>query len=344
MAVTIRDIAREAGVSISTVSKVINGAPTISQKTIDNVHAVMERLEYVPNQRAANFARASTRNVTCLTTLNKGMAYEQPHIFEMICGVQDELDKKGYTLTLIDTSREKIEGETARKVILQKGTDGLIIQGDSINKTTADFITKKGFPHIVVGKPNFKHGLSWIDTNNVVSGEKAAQHLYEYGYKNIAFIGGKEDDVISVYRLQGVRTFLSEHDMEIRKDCVCCIEQDVNESYEAMLSLLDLDVRPDAVICENSLIAVGVFKALEHRQIHAPDEIGVVMIDDNPYSKILTPMPTVVNIDIYDLGVQAVKSLMRKIKKPELQVQAYTTIPELIIRETTRDRSDTNGN
>jgi len=335
MSVTIRDVAREAGVSISTVSKVINSSSSISQATIDNIHAIMERLEYTPNQRAANFARASTRNISFLTKFKKGMVYEAPHIFEMISGAQNELEKNGYTLNLVDTSHEEKEGETARRIIMQKSSDGLIIEYESINRSSADYIVQKGFPHIIAGKPSFEHSSCWIDTNNVLSGEVAAQHLYQCGYKKISFIGGKKEAAISSFRLQGVQSFLLEHDTELPDEHICSIDIDVNESYKAMLALLKIKNPPDSVICENSLIAVGVFKALEASGTIIPKDMGVIIIDDYPYSRIITPRPTVVNINIYDMGVEIVKALMRKIKNPALQIQAYTTLPELIKRETT---------
>ena len=335
MSVTIKDVAREAGVSISTVSKAMNNSPSIPQVTVDKIQAVMERLEYTPNQRAAAFARASTRNISFLTKFNKGRVYAAPHIFEMICGAQNELAKNGYTLTLVDTSNEEKEGETAKKIIMQKSSDGIIIESESITRSSADYIIEKEFPHIIAGKPSFEHSISWIDTNNVLSGKVAAQHLYQCGYKKISFIGGKKRAVISSYRLQGVQSFLLEHDTELMDNHIRSIEIEVNESYKAMLALLKCKTPPDSVICENSLIAVGVFKALEASGTSIPKNMGVIIIDDYPYSRIISPPPTVVNINIYDMGVEIVKALMRKIKNPALQIQAYTTLPELIKRETT---------
>jgi DNA-binding LacI/PurR family transcriptional regulator len=336
MAVTIKDVAREAGVSKSTVSKVLNNSHTISQTTIDKVHAVMKRLEYTPSRLASSFARASAKNISLLGRLNKGLAYERPHTFEMICGAQDELRKNGYTVTLVDTSVEEKDGETAKNIILQKGSDGMIIISDPLNKDTADFVVKRGFPHVVVGKPVFEHSVSWIDVNNVLSGEIAAQHLIDCGYSNIAFIGSRSEYGISKNRLHGAVSFAHNHGVEIREDNISLINHEVNESYTAMRSLMNRKSRPDAVICESSLVAAGVFKALDSFGVNAPEDIGVIMIDDNPYSKVIIPTPTVVNIDIYDFGIQAAKTLLRIINNPQLQVQTFTTLPELVVRETTK--------
>ena len=336
MAITIKDIAREAGVSISTVSKVINGSHTISQATIDNVRGIMERLEYAPNQRAANFARASTKIVAYLIPLQKGMAYETPHYYEMVSGAQSELCKNGYSLSLVDTSHEEKKGDTVKKIIMQKSADGIIIATFYVNRSIADFIVEKKFPHVFIGKPDYKHSLSWIDIDNVISGEIAARHLIECGYLRVAFIGGNEESFISSYRVKGVKSTLEQHGLALIDDYLCYINQDVNESYDAMVSLLHKNPRPDAVVCDNSLVAVGVSNALKDNNIKVPNDMGLIMIDDNPYSKVISPMPTVVNIDVYDFGAQIAKSVLRKIKNPDLQVQTYSTLPELITRGTTQ--------
>lgn len=336
MAVTIKDVAREAGVSTATVSKVINKSPTISQTTINNVHAVMKRLEYVPNQLAANLSRASSKNIAFLARLHKGKVYGNPHMFEIICGAQNELERIGYTLTLVDISHEERDGEKAKKIILQKSSDGIIIQGEPLNISTADFFVKKEFPHIVIGKPDFEHRVSWIDVNHVLVGEIAAQHLFQYGYSRISCICGREEDVMASSHLRGMQSFLNSRGTEIDEQCLFRTNHDINEINKAVIALLNMKNLPDAIVCGSNLIAVGVCKVLEDKKISVPSDMGVIMIDDYPYSQIITPTPTVVNIDLYDLGVQSVKSLMRKIKNPTLQVQTYTTLPELINRETTK--------
>ena len=100
-----------------------------------------------------------------------------------------------------------------------------------------------------------------------------------------------------------------------------------------------MKARPDSVICANNHIALGVIRSLTGHQIRIPKEIGVITFDDYPFSQITDPMLTVVNIDVYDLGVQAGKLIINKIKKPNLQVQSYSTLPSLIIRESTRRNS-----
>lgn len=103
MAITIKDVAARAGVSVTTVSKILNRRPGISEETTQRVEQVMRELEYAPNSRAASLARRATRNIIYLTSLPADIAYTNPHMFDILCGVQGALSEKGYTLTIMDT-------------------------------------------------------------------------------------------------------------------------------------------------------------------------------------------------------------------------------------------------
>ena len=336
MSVTIKDVAREAGVSISTVSKVINKSPVISNETVKKVIEVIERLEYAPNKRASNFARAKTSNIVFITTLKKGQAFDNPHMFDIMCGVQNKLEHHNYSLTITNVNDEKNVFDTVKKIIMEKSADGVIIHC-GCNKSTLDYISEKNFPHIIGYKPDSKHSrICWLDINNNLSGEIAARHLFGCGYRRIAFIGGSLKINVVANRFHGAQLFLNNNNLEIKDEHRLSINYNIDESYRAMVSLLNMENRPDSVICEYSLIAVGVSKALNIHKINVPDEMGLIMIDDNPYYKVISPAPTVVNIDVYDMGIQSAEALIRKINNPELLIQMYSTLPQLIVRETTK--------
>ena len=118
MSITIKDVAARAGVSVTTVSKILNRRPGISEETTQRVEQVMRELEYAPNSRAASLARRATRNIIYLTSLPADIAYTNPHMFDILCGVQGALSEKGYTLTIMDTCHEERPGSTAEQIIL----------------------------------------------------------------------------------------------------------------------------------------------------------------------------------------------------------------------------------
>lgn len=336
MSVTIRDVAAACGVSVSTVSKVLNGWTTISPATTERVNAAIRELHYTPNSRAVSFARKSTMNIVFLTSLEKEEAYKNPHMFDIMCGVYGELARSNYTVTLVDTSAESTPGDTVAKVIAGGAADGIIVHGSALNEENAALITERQFPHVVIGCPSFDNQLCWIDTNHMLGGQFAAEHLLACGYEQIAFVGGKKTDVISQQRLKGVRQTLLRSGHRMKPDHMIHTDATRAGAYEATTELLASTDRPDAIICENNLLALGVSKTIDQCSLHVPDEIAFLTFDRYPYSSIIDPAVTIIDIDVYDMGVQAGATIARKLANPALLVQSYTTLPLLIQGETTR--------
>lgn len=335
MSITIKDVAREAGVSISTVSKVINHAPTISETTVEKVNAIMKELNYFPNIRARNFAQQSTHNIVFLTKLERDVAFKNPHMFEIMCGAQKALANKDYSLSIMSIDNETEESDAVKKIIAQKSVDGIIVHGSVINRELCSILVKTNFPHIAIGRPDFESQICWIDTNNYLSGEIAATHLYECGYQRIAFIGGCESDQISAHRLQGFKTIMNQKNIIENPMLIRFGNSSINCYFEQMNIVLNSGEKVDAVICENNNIALGVVKSINAHSLSIPDDIALLTFDEYPFSHIIEPIPTVVNINVFDMGFQAGSTLIRKIKNPSLQVQSYTTLPELIVRSST---------
>lgn len=338
MAITIKDVAREAGVSFSTVSKVINNSPEISEATAVRVRQIMNQMGFTPNVRAANFKRRSTRNIAYLAALEKGEAFSNPHLFEILCGAHQELARKGYGVSLLNVAGEETPGKTIQTLITAGGYDGMIIHGSALTRSAAMTLTHNHFPYIVVGKPEFESQVNWLDTNNTLAGDFAARQLLEGGAKRIGFIGGGIDEHISQERLEGAKIAASEFGLKIEEENVRYTDSSIEESRRAASELLKSKTRIDGLICENNTIAIGALKAVNMAGLSMPEDIQVITFDDYPYSQIMDPPPTVVNIDVFDLGVQAAMQLLKNIKNPAIHVHGYITLPEVILRSTTRQK------
>lgn len=350
--VTISDVAKEAGVSISTVSKVLNHWTTISPATVTKVEEAIKKLNYTPNARAVSFARQSAQNIVFLTNLYKDEAYLNPHMFDTMCGVNYILSENGYNMTLVDTSHEKVPGETLARIVAQKATDGILIHGSAINEENAFLMTKDHFPHLVIGQPipaashtggsasesmgsAFDSQLCWIDTNHALAGQFAAEHLLSRGYTDVAFIGGRKTDAISMQRQKGFTSAMIRSGHRMPAEHILYTSSELQDSYRAAYKLLTSSNRPRAIACENNTIAVSVMRALHDLQIRVPEEVALLTFDIYPYSQIIDPRPTVVQIDVYDMGIQAGENILRKIKNPALLIQSYTTLPVILPGETT---------
>lgn len=334
MAATIRDVAKLAGTSIATVSKVMNGSYSISQATTERVLQAMKELNYHPNLRARNFSKQSTKTVIFVTALKKDMGYSNPQMFEIVCGLEQSLSKKGFFLMVKSISPEDA-AEYIREVFHAKLADGFVIHASVISPALDDMIFREAIPHLVVGTPNFSSHFCWIDIDNRLAGEMGAKHLLEQGYQSLAFIGGMEEDKISMHRLAGVLSVLNEHDLILPKGYVQHSEPECDSGYHMTELILDNRKRPDAIICANNYIAYGCVHALNDHLCRIPDEIGVITFDDYPFSRILKPALSVVNIDVFEMGIQAGRYILQKIRKPNLCMQSYITLPNLIVREST---------
>ena len=148
-------------------------------------------------------------------------------------------------------------------------------------------------------------------------------------------MGGRKTDFISQQRLKGVRSTLLKANHRMSQEHFIYTDSSREAAYKATENLLSSKQKPDAIICENNLIALGVIRALEHQKISIPSEIALLTFDRYPYASIIDPSPTIVDIDVYDMGVQAGEMMIRKLENPSLLVQSYTTLPLVIQGKTT---------
>ena len=333
MSVTIRDVARQAGVSVATVSKILNRKPGISEATTQRVEAVMKKLDYAPNSRAASLARRSARSVIYLTQLPEDIAYKNPHRFDILCGVQSALAEKGYSLFVMDAGAQP--GETVSRIVMQKLADGVIFHGVPIDKGTAALLTRRRFPHLVIGHPGADTRLCWVEINQTVGGQIAAEHLLERGYRRIGVLCGSSSEELSYLRLRGFRIAMQDAGLPVNEDWILHTGCGLEGSFQGALDLLRRADRPSAVICSSNLHALGLYQAARSLGMRVPGDVAVITFDKYPYSALLDPPPSYVHLDVNDLGRTAGKMLLRELKDPELLVQSYTTLPQLAVGATT---------
>lgn len=334
MAVTIKDVAKAAGTSVSTVSKVINGHYSISEETSRRVKEVIRELNYYPSASAQSFAKGRTKIVAVLANLAPNTAFQNPHLFEIIAGMEETLRAKGYRLFLRGVD-ETNAYEVAEEIISRRSADAVAIHVSVLTHPLSALLSRLRFPHIVLGMPNFESQVCWIDNNNVYSGTIAASYLLSKGYRRIAFLGGQYYDLGSTLRLQGVRQGLKDALFPLDDQYVWLGESTRADGYRMTKQLLAEKQLPDAIICANNYIAMGCVAAVQEQGLRIPDDLGILAFDDYPFSQFVDPQLTVVDINVRDLGNQAAKSLMDIIRHPNMQIQTYVTTSNLIERNST---------
>lgn len=335
MGVTIKDVAEAAGVSISTVSKVLNGHYSISEKTAERVRGIMREMNYYPNANAQSFASGSNHTVVLLANLSPNAAFRNPHMYEIIAGLEEALCRRGYRLILRGADATSACG-IAEEIISRRSADAIAIHVGVMSHPLAAVLTRLRFPHIVLGAPDFESQVCWIDNSNTYSGAVAAGYLLSRGYRRLAFIGGRSYDLGSALRLQGVKQGLANGGERLEDQYIWLGESTRADGFRMTEGLLNQKQLPDAIICANNYIALGCVDAVLKREMRIPKDMGIMAFDDYPFSQIMEPPLTVVDINVRDMGAQAAKFLTDIIRHPNMQIQTYITTSNVIARGSTR--------
>jgi len=334
MGVTITDVAKECGVSVATVSRVIHKNPSISDETSKRVEKAIKKLGFVPNKRAQSFATQRSNLIVFATTPQS--AYASPHKFEILSGLEKILSHFSYSL--IFSQIEKGDFSSVGALCDNKLVDALVIHGFDIDEKLESFIAKKKMPTVIIGRPTRPLSLSWIDNDNVVSGEVAASCLINKGRKSFLFIGGKEEDNISESRLQGLKNSMKKNGLPFGEEDIIRVESEPIKAEKALKAIIDNGriKKYDAIVAANNYLALGAINALNEKGIHVPSAISLITFDDYPFATFTKPKLSSVSVDMYSLGLYTARMVLNQIKNPSIVAQQYITVPLLTERSSSR--------
>ena len=333
MSATIRDVAKHANTSISTVSRVINKSPRISKETTKRVQKAIKDLQYFPNARGQSLARKRTGVVAFVAKVSRNTAFVNPHLFEIMNGVQMALSKQHLTLSYVGWAEPSLEA--LKELIQSHGIDGVILHASMVRPAMAQYMVDSAFPHVIIGMPNFPSNVCWVDNNNILSGELACDHLLTIDRRNLAFIGGEKQDLISEIRLSGVEKSMKKASLVLKDAWIAKVVSEPEAAAGIVLKWWREPLKPDAIICANNSLALGCIRALNRLKVNIPQDVAVITFDDFPYAVITEPPTSSITIDVYDLGVQSARLLIEKMQKPNYHFQTYMTVPMLHKRAST---------
>ncbi|MEO1063677.1 MAG: LacI family DNA-binding transcriptional regulator [Actinomycetota bacterium] len=327
--VTIVDVAREAGVSHSTVSRVLNGRPHIKAETKDRVLDALDRLGYVANLKARGLAGGRT-GVVGLVVLH----LESSYITSVVRGVDAALAEQGYDLMLCTTHhREQREASYVSRLSLGL-VDGLIVLLPHHSDRYAQDLASRGFPFVLLDHRGDSSANS-IMSENVPGVRASLEHLAELGHRRIAMITGELDTDAGRDRLRGFREVTAELDLD--QDPSLIVEGDflAERARFATRELLALDQPPTAVLASADTAALAVIDELAAHGLRVPDDVSVVGFDDIPEAATARPPLTTVRQPLTAMGRRAVQVLLDVIDDPDQPVAHAELATELIVRDST---------
>ena len=341
MAVTILDVAKEAGVSKSTVSLVINNSSSVKLETQYKVRQAIDKLGYIPNLAARELTTSRTNTLGLIfMTSNQ---YQKPYGFSSVCetllydtsnGIYTGLKNTHYTL-LVERFSDK--GDSTIPELVKSGRlDGVFLIGGLFSNHFVEALQRHDIPIVIIGRQYEGYDSISVDTEAV--GYMGTKYLIEQGHKKIAFINGPLSSNISKQKLKGVHKALDELDVDPSiVETVHAGYSGLN-GYDGIKQLWEKGYRPDAVFGASDGITSGILRFLYDKAIRIPDDISVLGYEDSILSEYSSPALTVIDAHKEMMGEQACSVLLNRIKKPRVKVVNLNIAPSLIVRSSVISR------
>ncbi|MBY6086663.1 LacI family DNA-binding transcriptional regulator [Priestia flexa] len=339
MSVTIKDVANLAKVAPSTVSRVIANSSRISEKTKQRVRAAMEELGYHPNIIARNLANKTTEAIGIVMPSSAGNVFQNPFFPEVLRGISTGAHEKKRAIYM---STGEAESEILREVMQMvqgRRVDGLILLYSKIDDPVLAYLKEQNIPFVVVGKP-FKDSeyITYVDNDNFKAGKEATEYLIELGHNRIAFIGGSLDLVVTIDRLTGYDKAIQGAGIAYRSEYVIHEEFLQEGGKEAVCELLSLEERPTALVVADDLMALGVLNTLDAIGISVPEDMSIISFNNVLIAEMARPALTSIDINIFELGYQAVRSLTKKIEASSQPIESIRIPHSIVTRQSCKKR------
>jgi DNA-binding LacI/PurR family transcriptional regulator len=328
---TMADVAARAGVSVATVSRALSGDRSlVSAPVLQRIIEAAEELDYTPNNLARNMRSGSAR-ILGLIISDIG----NPFFTAIARGAEDVARRHGYSLVLSNTDESPEREAASLGVMTAERAAGIIIATTNENEPAIRRSLDMGMAVVAVDRH-----ITGIPTDSVVvdnesAAHAAVTHLIRLGHRRIAILGGPRDADTARERLRGYERAMQEARLPIPEELVC--EGDFRETAGLVMTrrLLDLADPPSAIFAVNNLTTIGVLAAMRERGVGVPSELSFVGFDDIPTGELLEPPLTVVQQPTYQVGAQAAKLLLRRLREPAAPIKEVVLAATLVIRGST---------
>ena len=330
---TIEDIAIKAGVSRSTVSRVLNGKSNVRDETRQSILAVIKETGYRPHAAARTLASQRSETIGLVLPLSVSVFFADPYFPNLIKGIAQGCNDHNYTLALFLAGTPEDQTKLFSRVSQKGQVDGVIIQsGHHGDQSIIHELSQTSIPVMVAGRPTQPEGINYIDVDNVAASQMAVEHLIKLGHRRIATITGPLEGTVGSDRLEGYRTALTNVGIEIDPDLI--ITGDFTEAggHTAFKKLLP--AKPDALFAASDSMAVGAIHAVREAGWLIPEDLAVVGFDDLPIANVFDINLTTVRQPVVDFGVAAVAGLIDMIKHGRKRGLHICMGTELVIRDT----------
>lgn len=341
MTVTIKDVAKKAGVSPSTVSRVLSDHPRISRETSRKVKQIMDELGYHSNIMARSLVSSKTFTLGMVLPRPAEELFQNHFFAENIRGITTQASRSGFDVLMTAGHSEQEELAAVTRLVKGRRVDGIILLQSRRKDPLIAFLQQEGFPFVLIG--HYDDGILCVDNDNVQAAYDATAHLISQGHERIGFVSGPPNLTVSLDRMEGYRKAMHDNRLKLQPEWIVECEFLQESGYHAMSFFMNLPERPTALVVIDDIVAFGILRGLTELGYRVPDDLSLVSFNNIALAELSSPPLTSIDIGIYQLGYMASQQLIRTIQGEGPQ-QLRTIVPHrLMVRESSlnfkRDRS-----
>lgn len=332
--ITIKDVAKKAGVSVATVSRVINNKGGASAETIAHVESVIRKMNYKPNKLAKSLSEGNSNLIALLVP-----TLSNPFFPELVREIEQVANENGYNIYLCNSDDNRSKVEYYLGSMIDHYVSGAIINSLHVDASDLAVLEQRGIRTITIDRANFEHPYSAITVDHISGARLAVTHLIrDEQCNNIVFISGPKNEKSAIDRLTGFTLALNEANHPV-KTTICYGDFGIESGYENVKSLLQKGESFDSIFCANDAMAIGAMRACNEFGMQIPNEVKIVGYDNISLAPYIFPPLSSIDQCKYDIGKLAIEELINLIKDKNYKKKQYRLEPKLVIRKS----STTNG-
>jgi LacI family transcriptional regulator len=329
MQITLKDIARMAGVAESTVSRALNDKPGVGKETRLKILKIAKENNYRPNQLARGLAAKKTNMIAVILA-----EMDSPGNIEIVKSIEKAAEQRGYQIILCNTNNQEDKEESYLSLLESNQVDGAIFIG---GKLVGSHLLRASFSQdnsiVLVNRLAEENFFTSVLTDYSQGIYKAVEHLVEENFKKIALVCGNRDNLIEEEKISGYKNALRDSGIDLNEELIFSTANDRQAGYNVFLEIIEGNVIPDSFISTRELTTIGLVEAIKMGGYFIPDDFAVVGYGDNILTSVIDPPLTVLSEPVEELGKSSLEFLLKLINDNMDSQQIKVLTPELIIRE-----------
>lgn len=331
MAVTIRDVAALAGVSPSTVSRTCKDHRSISEETKIKVRRAMDQLGYEYNAPQGNVNAQDSKNIGIILPPSTRQTYENPFYLEAIRGISQFCNGHKYVTTIITGQNNEEIMEAINTSVSRSRVDGFIVLYSKEDDSIIDYLYSEGFTYVLIGKAKqYTNHTICIDNDNILAGKEATEYLIQLGHRKIAYLGSESIMIFSSDRKAGYQMALLQNELPVEKKYCIEVDQMDMDRCELLVDLLNSEDRPTAIVVSDDILAASLERACNQCGLSIPEDLSILSFNDSLFAKLTSPQLTSIDVNAFQLGLEASSQLINHIENPNL-LATKIIVPHRII-------------